>query len=124
MPVEDVFVRHSRGRTEYVVTAGIHVTDCWQILSSLSLAYAQGCVCCRVTHLLLCVMSRNAASHFLLLDREDSEDIFSFCVKMAVGEIHTYEEHHEIQLQHVRQVGGYVKRERSGVGAKRLKIRQ
>lgn len=69
-------------------------------------------------------MDRNEASHFLLFDRKDSEDIFSFCVKMAVGEIHTYEEHHEIQLQHVRQTGGYVKGQHSGVGAKRLKIRQ
>lgn len=75
-------------------------------------------------HLLSCVMGRNTASHFLLLDRKDSEDIFSFCVKMAVGEIHTYEEQHEIQLQHARQIGGYVERQRCGVGAKRLKIRQ
>lgn len=36
-------------------------------------------------------MDRNEASHFLLFDRKDSEDIFSFCVKMAVGEIHTYD---------------------------------
>lgn len=40
--------------------------------------------------LLSYAMGRNAALHFLLFDRKDSEDIFSFCVKMAVGEIHTY----------------------------------
>lgn len=49
VPVEDVFVRPGRGRTEYVVPAGIHVIDCCQVLNPLSLTYAQGCICCRVT---------------------------------------------------------------------------
>lgn len=94
------------------------------VLCSFSLAEAQCCI----RYSLICqpILSpaQQAASHFLLFDRRSSEDVFSFRIKMAVGEIHTYEEHHEIQLQHVREIGRYIKRKHGGVCAKRLKVRQ
>lgn len=86
--------------------------------SSFSLAEAQCCIRYSLIRQPILSPAQQAASHFLLFDRRSSEDVFSFRIKMAVGEIHTYEEHHEIQLQHVREIGRYIKQKHGGVCAK------
>lgn len=63
-------------------------------------------------------------SHFLLFNGEDSENISSFWVKVTVGKIHTYKEHHEIYFQHIWKINRYVGGQHSGVRANWFKIRQ
>lgn len=69
------------------------------VLCSFSLAEAQCCIRYSLIRQPILSPAQQAASHFLLFDRRSSEDVFSFRIKMAVGEIHTCSEK-EVRLVH------------------------